>query len=102
MQQALLVMAEETDYQMLGICADALAQGQQALESYAKALGYDTSQVSLAPIEGAVYIKFNSKSGGCYADSYIGQHRGVLVSCQSAYEGGPSGMFGHLPLDLFT
>lgn len=100
LQQALLQVANHSDYQMLGICADSFAQGRQALETYATALGY-TQIPALEPIAGPVYIKFNPRSGGCYVDSYVGVHRGVLVSCQSAEDSGINEMYGHLPLDLF-
>jgi hypothetical protein len=100
LRQALLHVAEQSDYQMLGICADSLFQGQRALETYAAALGHQPDPHFNA-VEGAVYIKFNPKSGLCYADSYQGEHRGVLVSCQSADESGLNEMYGHLPLDLF-
>ncbi len=99
-RQALLLLIEHSDYQILGICADTAAQGLSALKSYAEALGYP-SLFDLQPIEGSVYIKFNPKTGLCYLDSYTGSHRGVLVSCQSAYEDGINDMYGHLPLDLF-
>ncbi|HEY9597410.1 MAG TPA: DUF1824 family protein [Cyanophyceae cyanobacterium] len=99
-QQALLVLAENSDYQILGICADTMEQALLALKTYTEALGYQLSP-QLDPIEGPVYLKFNPKSGLCYLDSYTGTHRGVLVSCQSAYEGRINEMYGHLPLDLF-
>lgn len=99
LRQALLLAAEASDYQILGICADTLAEATQALESYAAALKY-APELNLPTIEGAVYIKFNPNSGLCYASPYSGHHRGVLVSCQSA-DAGVNEMFGHLPLDLF-
>lgn len=101
LQQALQIVAQQSDYQILGICADTLAQGIQALKSYTAALGY-FPEINLPAFNGAVYIKYNPKSGLCYADDYSGAHRGVLVSCQSAYESGINEMFGHLPLDLFS
>jgi hypothetical protein len=101
LRQALLQVAAESDYQMLGICADSIDLGQAALTAYAKALGYQPSQ-ELQPIEGPVYIKFNSRAMSCYASSYEGEHRGVLVSCQSADEDGINEMYGHLPIDLFA
>jgi hypothetical protein len=100
LRQALLLLTEHSDYQILGICADTTAQGLSALKSYAEALGYQPP-LDLEPIDGSVYIKFNPKSSMCYLDSYTGTHRGVLVSCQSAYEDGINEMYGHLPLDLF-
>lgn len=100
LQQALLLAASQSDYQMLGVCADSLEQGIQALEGYAKALSYSPN-LDLEPIEGSVYIKFNPNSAKCYASSYDGEHRGVLVSCQSADDTDINEMYGHLPLDLF-
>lgn len=100
-RQALLLVAENSDYQMLGICAATPEEGLAALQSYTKALGYQTS-VDMAGAEGAIYIKFNPKSGLSYLSSYEGDYRGVLVSCQSAYEEGINEMYGHLPLDLFS
>jgi hypothetical protein len=100
-REALLLVAKHSDYQILGICADSFAQACSALQQYAKALGYDPN-LDLAPIEGAVYLKFNPNSRLCYADSYIGEYRGVLVACQSADDSGINDMYGHLPLDLFN
>ena len=100
-RQALLLLTELSDYQILGICADTAAEGLTALKTYSEALGYQPT-LDLASIDGSVYIKFNPKTGLCYLDSYRGTHRGVLVSCQSAYEGGINEMYGHLPLDLFV
>jgi hypothetical protein len=99
LRQALLLVAQHSDYQILGICADDAPQGRLALDTYAQALGYEPQ--AFTPVEGPVYIKFNPKSGLCYADSYSGNHRGVLVSCQSAYEWGVNATYGYLPLALF-
>ena len=99
-QQALLLAASQSDYQMLGVCSDTLEQGLRALECYAKALRY-SPDLDLEPVEGSVYIKFNPNSAKCYASPYDGEHRGVLVSCQSANDTDLNEMYGHLPLDLF-
>ncbi len=101
---ALVLLSNLSDYQMLGICADTVEQGLLAAESYLKALGYTVTlnREAIAPVEGAAYIKYNTLKGSYYADSYTGQYRGVLVSCQSASEGGINGTYGHLPLDLFA
>ncbi|HEY9670684.1 MAG TPA: DUF1824 family protein [Waterburya sp.] len=99
-RQALLLLAEHSDFQILGICADTATQGLLALKHYAQALGYQPP-LGLEPIDGSIYIKFNPKNGISYLDSYTGTHRGVLVSFQSAYEDGVNDMYGHLPLDLF-
>ncbi|HHP7246164.1 MAG TPA: DUF1824 family protein [Elainellaceae cyanobacterium] len=99
-RRALRQVIPQSDHQILGICADDLQQGCAALQSYAEALGYSVN-ADLKPIDGSVYIKFNPKSGLLYADVYTGEHRGVLVSCQSDDDSGLNDMFGHLPLDLF-
>lgn len=98
-RQALLLVSKVSDYQILGICAETATAGLSALASYTKALNYQPN-LDLPPVAGAVYIKFNPKTGLCYLDAYSGQYRGVLVSCQSAY-GSVNEMYGHLPLDLF-
>lgn len=99
-QQAVLLMREHSDYQILGICAETANQAIAALQSYLKAFGIDDLPQP-ATIEGVVYLKYNPKSGLCYLKPYEGKHRGVLVSCQSAYDGDVNETFGHLPLDLF-
>ncbi len=100
-RQALSLVASCSDYQIFGICADSVSQGLAALESYTQALGYPPESFQVNPIEGSAYIKFNPKTGLCYAESYLGQHRGVLVSCQSASNDGINDLYGHLPLNLF-
>jgi hypothetical protein len=97
---ALAIVREYSDYQILGICADNLAQGQQAMMSYIQALKYQFVP-TVGPVEGPIYIKYNPKIRSCHSDAYFGEHRGVLVSCQSAYDGDVNELFGHLPLDLF-
>jgi hypothetical protein len=110
LRQALAIVASQSDYQILGVCSDTLAEGYQALRSYAEALGYlsnldwpnlDLPNLEAQTIKGSAYIKFNPQLGSCYADPYSGHHRGVLVSCQSAAAPGLNEMYGHLPLDLF-
>ena len=100
-RQALLLVTRLSDYQMFGICADTVTQGLTALKSYLPALGYNVDELTVDSIEGPTYIKFNSKTGLCYASPYPGSHRGVLVSCQSALSNGINETYGHLPLDLF-
>lgn len=99
-RQALLLIANHSDYQILGICADTVAEGFLALDTYSKALGYE-APFNKSSIEGPVYIKFNPNTELFYVDSYLGNHRGVLVSCQSYQEAGINDMYGHLPLDLW-
>ncbi|WP_421654856.1 DUF1824 family protein [Leptothermofonsia sp. ETS-13] len=99
-RQALLLVANHSDYQIFGICADSSDQAAIALMNYLKALGYE-QMPEVSAQEGPVYVKFNPKTGRCHADTYTGGHRGVLVSCQSAYDGDVNETFGHLPLDLW-
>lgn len=103
-RDALLLLVQESEYQMLGICANSMTEGLTALEQYLKALGYPVTfdMESLAPVEGAVYIKFNGRSQGFYVSPYLEKYRGVLVSCQSTESNGVNGTYGHFPLDLFA
>ncbi|MEM7773439.1 MAG: DUF1824 family protein [Cyanobacteria bacterium P01_E01_bin.6] len=102
-QSALKTVASQSDFQIFGVCASNLSDGVDALTQYVQALGYTLPEdIQFDEVEGAVYIKFNPKAGLVYTDAYSGDHRGVLVSCQSAYEGGLNEMYGHLPLDLFS
>jgi len=100
-RRALLSIASLADYKILGICADTAEEGLLAMETYSLALGYEPPR-DLPTIEGPVYIKLNGKNGICHLDSYVGHHRGVLVSCQSYSHAGINEMYGHLPLDLFV
>ncbi len=106
-QATLHTIVTHSDYQILGICADTLEQGQKTLVAYAQACGYtvewSTFQNRQQPSTSAsgVYIKYNPESGLLYASDYDGSHRGVLVACQSASASGLNEMYGHLPLDLF-
>ena len=100
-RDALILVTKLADYQILGICADTAEEGILAMRTYSLALGYEPPDNLLTP-EGPVYIKLNGKNGLCYLDSYVGHHRGVLVSCQSYHEDGINEMYGHLPLDLFV
>jgi hypothetical protein len=104
LREAVLLVADRSDYQMLGVCATSTEEGFLALETYLKALGYQPvfDSNAVASVMGSVYIKFNTLKGSYYIDSYTGNYRGVLMSCQSAAEGGVSGTYGHLPLDLFV
>ncbi len=97
---ALAIVREHSDYQILGICADDITQAAQAMTSYIKAFEYKFMP-AVPPVEGPIYVKYNPKMRSCHSDTYIGQHRGVLVSCQSEYDGDVNELFGHLPLDLF-
>ncbi len=101
---AILLLTGASDYQMLGICASTNQEGFTALDSYLTALGYKTTLVNYSDfnaIQGSVYIKFNGLRESYHIDSYHGEYRGVLVSCQSNDGEGVNGTYGYLPLDLF-
>ncbi len=100
-QQALLLLRDQSDYQLLGVCAASAEQAIAALHAYLAAFGLPDRPLPAEAIAGAVYLKYNPKTGLCYLKPYTGDHRGVLVSCQSAYDGDVNETFGHLPLDLF-
>lgn len=100
-RSALLLLGSLSDYQILGICAENAEKGILAMKTYSRAFGYEAPN-NLPHIDGPVYIKLNGKNGVCHIDSYLGHHRGVLVSCQSYSEQGINEMYGHLPLDLFV
>lgn len=105
LRQALQQVVQASDLQILGICAESLAVGQQTLTDYTIGLGMPQPTSDLADLagslEGAVYIKHNPLSR-CYASPYSGSERGVLISCQSADAADISELFGPLPLDLFS
>ncbi|MGB7412805.1 MAG: DUF1824 family protein [Thermosynechococcaceae cyanobacterium] len=100
-QEALRCVTTTSDDQILGILADSFTEGIDALNDYTKALGYAVKE-PLEFIEGPIYIKFNPQTDLCYCEPYSGEHRGVLVSCQSAVAGGLNHMYGHLPLKLWS
>lgn len=99
-RQALLLLAQHSDYQILGVCADTPGQGSLALKTYAAALGYEATP-DINSVAGSVYIKFNPRTGLCQLDSRPGKYRGVLVAYQSSQPEGINELYGHLPLDLF-
>ncbi|VEP14993.1 conserved hypothetical protein [Hyella patelloides LEGE 07179] len=105
LRKALLMVAQESEWENLGICADNLVQGLEALQSYLEALGYsyDFSQKDRKPenLEESVYIKFNTRKMNYYADTYTGNSRGVLVAMQGDDEA-IIGTYGHFPLNLFN
>lgn len=100
-REALLLVRDHSDYQIFGICAETAAQAIATLHSYLQALDYQEKPIPPMSVDGPVYLKFNPKTQLCYLNSYSGHHRGILISCQSAYEGDVNEMFGHLPLDLW-
>jgi Domain of unknown function (DUF1824) len=99
-QQAVLQLVKVTDNQIFGILADSLEQATQTLNRYTQVMGHQPP-AEIPPCSDAVYLKFNPRSGLCYASPYTGEHRGVLISFQSDTADGLNEMCGHLPLDLF-
>lgn len=100
---ALKILVQNSEYQMLGICADSLDEAWNALAEYLQGLGYQISldRNAVEAVEGSVFLKFNGLSQSYYSSPYTQQYRGVLVSCQSNDEVGVNGTYGHFPLDLF-
>ena len=99
--EALTLVLDGSEYQLIGICAENYEEGALALEQYLAAFGYETRPTFADPGQ-PIYIKYNSKTEGCYSKPYDGDHRGVIVSCQSSYDDDVNETFGHLPLDLFA
>ena len=98
--KALSVVVDTSEYQMLGICAPDFATGMDALADYLAALGDDTVP-KITELSGPCYIKYNGKTRSGYSAPYEDGYRGVLIACQSSYDGDINETFGHFPLDLF-
>jgi hypothetical protein len=103
-QTALLLLNRESEYQMIGICADSMAEALSALTDYLKAFEYsiDLEDHGLESLSESVYLKFNGRSQNFYISPYLEKYRGVLISFQSTEENGINGVYGHFPLDLFA
>ena len=104
LQQAVLHFTELSEQQNLGICADNLSQGVIALTRYLNAMGYgvpDAPESVDAAEDEPIYIKFSTQRMSYYVESYSGQDRGVLMSCQSSQHDALNGTYGYLPLNLF-
>ncbi len=99
--EALTLVLDGSEYQLIGICAENHAEGTLALQQYLAAFGYEIEPTVADPGQ-PIYIKYNSKTEGCYSKLYDGDHRGVIISCQSSYYDEVNETFGHLPLDLFA
>ena len=104
-REALVFLSALADYQIFGICADTKTQAALVLESYLKALDQELPMPEIESIESlatsGVYLKFNPKTGKCYADAYTGTERGVIVSFHSPEFGEINDTYGNLPLDLY-
>ncbi len=101
LRSAIVLMAQFSDFQILGICAETAPQGYLALKTYAAALDYDIT-FETPTAAGPVYIKFNPSTGRCHLDARSGKYWGVLVSYQTSQPEGINEVYGHFPLDLFV
>ncbi len=102
MKQALLLRVKAADYTMLGICADSLVAGSTALGSYLNAFGHPIPDLLAEDSQQpGIFVKYNGKTGSCYASAFAGTERGVIVSCYSPETNGNNATYGGLPLDLF-
>lgn len=103
LRQAILLVTGLSEAENLGICADNVEQGLTSLTQYGQALGYKVELKENTDFEGnqVVYIKYSSQKQTYFVDSYSGEYRGVLISCQSENET-IVGTYGHFPLDLFA
>lgn len=99
-REAVAIVVDQSDYQIFGVCADTVEIGARSLAQYLTAIGYDNALV-IRPIARSVYIKYNPNTDRVHVEPYTGEHRGVLLSCQSDDDRGVNETFGHLPLDLF-
>ncbi|MCG9884633.1 MAG: DUF1824 family protein [Cyanobacteria bacterium] len=105
-QRALQVVTAAADRLILGICAPDLPQALASLRAIAAGLGQPLPEEE-PELRGdfsgnpAAYCKCNLETGLFYASPYGGEHRGILVVCQSADPAGMNAIYGHLPLDLF-
>ena len=101
-RNALLLFSEAADYETLGVCANTLAEGKAAIETYVTALSRPI-QLDLDARMGPVYIKFNTLKGAWYLDDYSGPSRGVLVSFHASDPDADAvnGTYGPFPCNLF-
>ena len=102
LRNSLLLVANLSSSQNLGICADDFQQGFAALTSYQEAFGYQSNleQENISISSEPVYLKFSTQKMSYYSKKYTAEYRGVLVSIQSE-DDLIAGTYGHFPLDLF-
>lgn len=108
-RDALQVVTQQADFLTLGICADSSQAALAALQDYLLALAGDQEpgtaayDFSTAPTgDQPVYVKVNTQRHSLHWDQYIGEYRGVLVTCQSQDVAQSGGTYGHFPLNLFA
>lgn len=101
LQNAVKLAAQQTDHQLFGILANTLEEALTALAQYTQALGLSMPNPPATDDAPPIYVKYNAGTGLCYAKSYEGDYRGVLISFQSDLSDGINATYGHLPLTLF-
>lgn len=108
-RNALHIVTHQADYLTLGICADSPQQALSTLQDYLLALAVDQElglepyDFSTAPAdEQPVYVKVNTQRHSLHWDHYIGDYRGVLVTCQCQDLSQSGRTYGHFPLNLFA
>jgi hypothetical protein len=101
LQNAVKLVAQQTDNQLFGVLANTLDEALTALAQYTKALGIPMPNPPATTDAPPIYLKLNAVTGLCYAKSYEGTYRGVLISFQSDLAEGLNATYGHLPLNLF-
>ncbi|QFZ91790.2 DUF1824 family protein [Synechococcus elongatus] len=99
----LRILVAAADFLTLGICAETSAAAQDALAMYWDALQQPAlDPTDLPTIAEPCFLKANGRSGRLLLDPYEGDYRGVLITVHSDLADGPSGTYGHFPLDLFA
>ncbi|MGF1460922.1 MAG: DUF1824 family protein [Leptolyngbyaceae cyanobacterium] len=103
LREILQTFNQVSDYQTIGVCAAQATLGKAALEAYVAALSQPV-KLTLSPVEGPVFFKFNTLNGAWYVDSYSGPSRGVLITFHASDPDVDviNGTYGPLPLDLFS
>lgn len=99
----LQILVAAADFLTLGICAETAAVAQAAFADYWAALQQPALEpTDLPAIAEPCFLKANGRSGRLLLEPYEGAYRGVLITVHSDFAEGPSGTYGHFPLDLFA
>lgn len=99
----LQTLVAAADFLTLGICAETVAAAQTALAGYWAALQQPAlDSAELPVIAEPCFLKANGRTGRILLEPYEGTYRGVLITVHSDLAEGPSGTYGHFPLNLFA
>lgn len=91
------------DFLTLGICAENSDEAQAAFADYWTVLQQPAlDSADLDVIAEPCFLKANGRSGRLLLEAYEGAYRGVLITVHSDLAEGPSGTYGHFPLNLFA